>query len=469
MAQITATFYQFAKRENSTLKPASGTGTDIVITFKEQTNFINPTIEVHHTGAFLFNYCYIDFTGRYYFVRSPETIAKDTYLMNLECDVLASHIDAVRGQNVYAAMSSYAYDELLDDSRIYAMPPTAAQVREDAKAFTILQQPNPTVETMYQFMSCVTRDGSMNGVDVFFGYNDTLITNFLKQCADENWMQQIWNSLKGVSPLDWVNELWWSPLIPQNCHEVGSKTTNMFDINITADCITNPKVKKHITTIDVPKPSVTDFRYSQRFVSYYLLMPFLGVKQIPTELLRDRSAIEIGYAGDCLSGQMVIAPRVNKISLGVFGTSLKAPLSLSRQVNQVGQMIKQAAPFAAGGAMLYSKIGASPLMGALTMGTAAAFTRGIGDMPAVDDVGGAIGSIAPLGCPTAQNLSLVMIEADSNINPATLTAIAGRPTEKVVTIQNGYVQTHDASVSFAGTAEEVRQFNNLLNGGIYVE
>ena len=468
MAQIKATFYQFAKRENSTKRP-TGDGVELTVTLKEETNLINPSLEVHYAGAFLYNYCYIDFTGRYYYVSNADSIAKDTYNLNLECDVLATWIEDVRGQNVYAALSSFAYDELLDDGRIYAMPPTRAQVEKHAGSFDIIQQPNPTVETLYQFMSCVTRDGSMNGIDVFFGLGDTLLSNFLQQCANENWAQQITNALSGASPLDWVNELWWSPLIPQNCHTVGSKTTNIFDITMTADCITKPTVKKHHTTIDVPKPSVTDFRYSERFVKYYLQIPFMGVKEIPTELLRDRSAIEVSYAGDCLSGQMVVAPKVNKISLGVFGTSLKAPLSLSRQVTQVGQMIKQGMAFGAGGALLYAKMGANPLMGALTMGTAAAFTRGIGDLPQLDDVGSAVGSIAPLGCTTAQNLSLVMIEADSNIDPATLTAIAGRPTEKIVTIQNGFIQARDASVSFAGMSDEIRQFNSLLNGGIYVE
>lgn len=470
MASIQATFWTFAKRENSTKAPTDG-GTTLNIVLKDATDLLNPVIELHLAEAFRYNYCYIDFTGRYYFIKSFDSIAKDTYTANLECDVLASWISEVRGQNVYASMSSYGYDELLDDGRIYSMPPTKAQDIKYAEDFTILQANQPTVETVYQFMSCTTKDGVLNGLDVFFGLGNSLVNNFLKACADENWLQQVTNYLAGNSPLNYVNEVWWSPLIPQQCHSVVERhDAHIFDIYLSGDVIASPTVRKHHTTIEVPKPEFTDFRYSERFVSYYLQIPYMGVKQIPTELLRDRSAIEVSYAGDCLTGQMAISPRVNKINLGMFGTSLKAPLSLSRQVTQVAQMIKQGGIGAGLGAGLYKMIGANPLMGALTLGTAAAFTRGIGDVPALDDVGSTIGSIAPLGCSqTAGNLALVMIEHDSNINPASLAAIAGRPTEKVVTIQNGYIQTRGASVAFGGSPEEIRQFNSLLNGGIYVE
>ena len=133
-------------------------------------------------------------------------------------------------------------------------------------------------------------------------------------------------------------------------------------------------------------------------------------------------------------------------------------------------MLKQGATGAAMGAALFNAMGANPLMGAMAVGTKMAFTRGIGDMPNFDDVGTSNGSIASIGCQqTAGDLALVMIESDSNIDPASLAAIAGRPTEKVTTIQNGFIQARDASVSFAGTSDEIRQFNNLLNGGIYVE
>lgn len=470
MASIQATFWTFAKRENSTKAPTDG-GVAQSIVLKDATDLLNPVIELHLAEAFRYNYCYIDFTGRYYFIKSFDSIAKDTYTANLECDVLASWISEVRGQSVYASMSSYGYDDLLDDGRIYSMPPTKAQQIEYAKSFNILQANTPTVETTYQFMSAMTRNGNLNGVDVMFGLGNSLATMFLESCADENWLQQILNGINGVSPLDYVNEMWWSPLIPQNCHSVATKDTKIFDIEIEdVTVIDSPTVKKHHTTIDVPKPSYTDFRYSERFVKYYLQIPYMGVKQIPTELLRDRSAIEVCYAGDCLTGQMVISPKVNKINLGMFATSLKAPLSLSRQVTQVAQMIKQGAIGAGLGAAAFKALGANPLMGALAVGTKMAFTRGIGDMPQMDDVSATNGSIAAIGCQqTAGDLALVMIESDSNINPASLAAIAGRPTEKVVTIQNGYIQTHGASVAFSGSPEEIRQFNSLLNGGIYVE
>ena len=138
-------------------------------------------------------------------------------------------------------------------------------------------------------------------------------------------------------------------------------------------------------------------------------------------------------------------------------------MPLSRQGSRgAGALISGLVGAAAG-----SQLGGS--VGAVAMG-GAGLVRGMmspADQHVVSSSGGAI---SPWGCrDVIGNLAVVMYEYDSNVNPQTFAAVAGRPTEKVVSIGNGYIQTRNASVSFAGTASEIEAFNALLDGGLYVE
>lgn len=467
MATITATFYQFAKRENSTLKPVSG-GTDLVITFKEQTDLINPTIEVHSNSAFNYNYCYITFTSRYYFVRTCETIALDTYLLHLECDVLATWIESVRGQSVYAAMSSYAYDDEIDDTRIVPMNDNLEISWNAPLTLTGLTDNIP-----YQFLSVITNDGLLSGVDIFYNVaNSGKIGNFIESLSDTSFWQNLAQFASGINAFDCLNELYYLPFIPEFCHQTdNSHFADVLGNRITGfSCIADPRVKGYTGDIEIRKPANQDFRYSEKYVKYYLQLPYMGVISVPTDLCRKASRLYVDYAMDCLTGLLTIAPRVAGVPLGVFSTNLKASIGIARQHKQGSAIMQSAISQLTGGALTGAMLGG--VTGAVAGAVGGAMVTGAQSilmLPQIERVGSTSGSLAPLGLANETWVQLYCVEADSNIDPATLNALAGRPTQKQTTIQNGFLQTIAASVSFAGTSDEIRQFNNLLNGGIYVE
>lgn len=467
MAQITATFYQFAKRENSTKKPASGTGTDIVITFKEQTDFISPTIEVHYAGAFLFNYCYIDFTGRYYFVRSPETIAKDTYLMNLECDVLASHIEDVRGQQVFAELSSYDYNELLDDSRIYPTNDVNVSVTDGGKPDVLSSVP-------YQFLSLITDNGLLAGVDIFYvAASSGALTDFISNLSDLDWWTAVQARAANVNPFDALNDLYYLPFLPDFCHDISrDHWATIYGVDIRGrSSIASALPKQHADNqLVIPRPSVNDFRYASKYVKYYLQLPYIGVVNVPTELAVGADYVYYDYAADCLTGTFVIAPRIRGVNLGIYSVNLKGSIGIGRQRVNGSPFLTNAIESVTGGAISGSIAGG--VAGAVIGGALGASAAAVGELfnlPQINRVGGISGSLAPASLANNRNVKLLMAESESDIDPSTLTAVAGRLSQKVTTIQNGFIQARNASVSFAGTADEIRQFNNLLNGGIYVE
>lgn len=467
MASIQATFWTFAKRENSTKAPTDG-GVAQSIVLKDATDLLNPVIELHLAEAFRYNYCYIDFTGRYYFIKSFDSIAKDTYTLYLECDVLATWISEVRGQNVYAAMSSYGYDDSIDDSRIV---PVNDDMEISWNAPAMLT--GLTGNIPYQFLSVITDDGLLSGVDIYYaGASSGRIGDFIQNLSNLQFWEDLATRVSGVNAYDSLNELYYLPFIPEFCHDTtDSHWASVFGKQFRGySCISSPNVIPRDGEIEIRKPAFNDFRYCDKYVKYYLQVPYIGVISVPTDLCRKASKLTFDYCLDCISGTLTIAPRVAGVLLGIFSTCLKASLGIARQHKQGSAIMQTGIQAMTGGALSGAMLGGvSGAIAGAAGGLMVAGAQSVLTMPSFDRVGSNSGSLAPLGLTNEQGVQLYCVEAASNIQPSALAAIAGRPTEKVVTIQNGYIQTHGASVSFAGSPDEIRQFNNLLNGGIYVE
>ena len=475
-----ARFYQFAKRENSTKKPDTPAST-LTILFKDDTEILNPLIEVHAAGAFHFNYCYIEFTARYYWVRSADSIAQNTYLLHFECDVLASHIDAVRGQSVYANYTSYAYDEFLDDGRIMTGDEVTTEysTRYTPAIFnpvTIDVDHNPRIQLTY-CIGAITDHGYLHGIDIFYGDRQSAL-EIAMRFSDFNF----WENLKWGSPWDAICESYVIPFNVANCHSVDTiYYANVWDIPMNAKKVikdANPTYSD--VSIVVPLPTNRDFRFSEKFVKYYLNIPYCGVVTLPTALLyaewkqNGQATVYVRYSGDCITGQFSVSVRIGKVPVGIYGATLKSNFALGGRQTQASLISTNSAIGAVGGATAAMAGGAAIFSGAVlaagAVGAAGGLIKGAIDIPPVHSFGSFSGGLAlPAMREADGDLYVVKTEADSHINPATLTAIAGRPTEKIVTITDGYIQTSGASVAFAGTSDEIRQFNNLLNGGIYVE
>lgn len=453
---ITANFYSFSKRANETKKP-TGNSYNVNVLLKEPCDLESPTIEVNDASILSYNYCYLAFTGRYYFVDSRESIAHNTYVLTLREDYAASHIDEAKGQSVYAVMSSYAFETAFDDER--CIPTENITMNAESASCSVL---SPDATNLYQLMSVVNNDGKLSGIDIFFGLNNNLAGDFLKACADLNWLQNIGMQVGQISPLDYVNEVWITPLLPHICHNVSSNTAMLLDIQLSEACLADTGIKKHNALISIPRPSVNDFRYSEKYVKYYLCLPCVGVVTLPTSLLRANSYVRVDYAGDCISGNLVFNVSCGGVNLGFYSTSLKQSMPMSRQGDRTATAIMGGAL----GAIAGYKLGG----GAGAIGGAwGGFLKGAYTMPEGNAVMANGGSLALWGARgTSTDIYLWIVESQSDVEPSTFAAVAGRPTEKVITIQNGYLQTRNASVALSGTASEIDAFNALLDGGLYV-
>ena len=124
-----ATFYQFAKRTNSTKLPSGGQ--EFGIDLKAPCNIINPEIKIatqsDPTG---FNYCYLPTFSRYYWVKNW-IYSDGLWVASLTVDTLASYRDQIGNSTEYVTRSSAQYDGTISDG----LYPASAKVQSVTTAF----------------------------------------------------------------------------------------------------------------------------------------------------------------------------------------------------------------------------------------------------------------------------------------------------------------------------------------------
>lgn len=468
-----AIFYNFRKRINSTKRPAGG-GTAADIYLKSESDITAPVIEMQGAAFKGYNYVYIEFFSRYYFINEVRSIASGAYELTLAVDHMGTYGAELIGQSVMCSMSAAFYDgDNLDDNRVV---PKNSYITSTATADIEIFSPHAAIAAaypIYNYISVISRNGLLNGMDVFVS-RDNIGRALFNTLTDETWLAQFTRDLTGADPYQMILGAWCSPLIPGQCHEVNSDHTGHIydDFQIRGAAIASADVKRHDTAFDIPRPTNRDFRYSEKYVKYVCNIPFIGKVNIPTDLLKHAESLRVSYAGDCLTGQYSIGLKAGGENIGIFGTSLKAELPLSGQSSRTAQVITSVLSGAASGAGTGAMAGGwGAAIGAINGGLAGAI-NGVATPVRNTVVSSSAGGMSL--CGTRYNtgeLSLVMIEGDSNIDPATLAAVAGRPTQKVITISSGcgYVQAVNASVSISGLMSEEEAVNSILNGGAYFE
>lgn len=124
-----ATFYQFAKRTNSTKRPSGGQ--EFGIDLKAPCNIIDPEIKIAtQSDPAGYNYCYLPTFSRYYWVKNW-TYSDGLWNASLTVDTLASYRDQIGYSTEYVVRSSAKFDGTISDG----LYPATAEVRSVTSAF----------------------------------------------------------------------------------------------------------------------------------------------------------------------------------------------------------------------------------------------------------------------------------------------------------------------------------------------
>ena len=188
-----------------------------------------------------------------------------------------------------------------------------------------------------------------------------------------------------------------------------------------------------------------------------LYIPMIGCINIPTEVIKGQSTLQVRIALNIYSGAMSAEVRCNGGALGTYGASVGMPYLIGDSNINMGTLTNTIVNVAA-------ENYAGAVAGALnTMAGMPSSVGGIG--------GGA-------GTGLTSNIVCICRCHDTSQEPSALIGTIGTPTNQLKTLSTGlgYVQTLKAQLNCASvgnepypTQTEIDTINRLLDSGVYLE
>lgn len=112
------TFYINKSDHRKITKDIEQIGTTQDILFKDTTDMMNPVLMMRSSDRFDINanYCYLDQTGKYYYINDCE-YSNGYYLLHLHVDVLMTYQNAILAQSAIVKRSNSLYNIYQEDEK----------------------------------------------------------------------------------------------------------------------------------------------------------------------------------------------------------------------------------------------------------------------------------------------------------------------------------------------------------------
>lgn len=464
-----ATFYQFAKRTNSTKRPSGGQGFGIDL--KAPCNIIDPEIKIatqsDPTG---YNYCYLPTFSRYYWVKNW-TYAGGLWVASLTVDTLASYRDQIGYSTEYVVRSSAKYNGTISDG----LYPATAEVRSVTSAFQggfsetisggffvigfIAKAPNSIGAVTYVVMSPgnAKKLSSKLLTDVSYLSIDNaeisdsltkILFNPYQYIVSCNYFPFDIAELTAHLPLvSSVDVGWWSVDVP--CWILGED---------------NNKLTKSVS-VSIPKHPQSASRggycNASPYTDYTIFLQPFGVIPLDASKLWGANTLSIQYVVDLFTGDSILRILTNTNQL-VYETTAKlgVPIQLSNITFDVPS----------GGGLLQTGIAAAfgGLQAALSGGSFSDVGNGILNAAQATNADvaskGATGSTIAFDSVPYMVARFKILVDDNNDDH-------GRPLCQRVLISSipGYIMVDDPDIALAATAEEIDSVKSYMKNGFFYE
>lgn len=130
------TFYSTDDGEN-VINKTLVKGVTITIHLKRETDILNPVLTLTNEVDYKqYNYCYIDFLNRYYFIRTVRQLNSVLFHVELSCDVLETYKDKILSSKARFKRKIKAgdyYKAKLDESNLQSIVTYKSVVAVDLK------------------------------------------------------------------------------------------------------------------------------------------------------------------------------------------------------------------------------------------------------------------------------------------------------------------------------------------------
>lgn len=476
---FTVKFWQFAKKENSTMLPATA-GTSFNCTLKDKCSIASPEIvlQTGATNAPMYNYCYIDAFERYYRV-SSWTWEEHLWSAQLTVDVLASWKTSIGNASCYV---------------LRAASESTGTIRDEIYPVTGNITPVITMPTdMLPWWSVGDNAsggcyvvGIISGNEVgYYAMGPLTFKDFCAAVLDPTLSNYTESTSLGISnalakmvfkPFEYITSIIYLPittaqLIGDNNDYVDAPVTSwrvgfwtLSGVGLLP--LKRSKVFHYTKVINLPnhpqKAARGQYMNSAPFTEQYLMLPRIGAVPIDTSLTQDCQAISIDLSIDLVTGESFydLQGRPNTGEVSIFLGRYSVQLGVAVQLAQDGFTLTNAVDSLANSAASAASAVASPLNIAGSVTSILKMFE-----PHLDKIGNYGGYIG-MQIGTVFLVSLFRSAADDD------NAHFGRPLYKQKTLNtlSGYIKCADGDLAISDAyAEEITAIKGYLEGGFYYE
>lgn len=477
--------FNFAKRDNSTARPALKDGTAFECTLKNNTSVVDPVIILDlddKTSFTKYNYAYIADFGRYYFV-SDMTADGLHWIISLVCDVLATYKTDIGNSVMYVLRSAAAYDGRIIDTFYPVMTyhtdvttEATNPMNDDSSSGT------PAVGSGMFIIGVVGNAGSTTpnayGSILYYGMRQSALYRLIDALMDD----AIADGVNGfdaadmtialqksiIDPLSFIKSCIWMPVSdtdvwPSHPNPLNAQDVYIFDWHFSLFetyplKAAPPQVHDTVElTITAHPQAATKGSYLnvEPFTRIQLVYPPFGSFELDTAALSNQSAVVCDTFLDLITGVAIL--KVKGKESGKVLVNTKTQVGVDIQLAQItkdylGSLMQGAS--AVGDAWSFDFGGAA----ANAIGSAVSAYK-----PLLSTVGGSGGFSDLNGKVQLQQTFFYQVDEDN--------ANKGRPLCELrqLSTLSGYQQIMDGDVIIAGTAGEQAAVKAFLEGGYFYE
>ena len=469
-----ATFYQFAKRTNSTKRPSGGQ--EFGIDLKAPCNIIDPEIKIaSQSDPTGYNYCYLPTFSRYYWVNNW-TYAGGLWVASLTVDTLASYRDQIGYSTEYVVRSSAKFDPKIADN-LYPTKATITTRTIYANSTPFTDDPESGSQGF--FVVAVNAPGYVSfGGTVYIAMSATTFqklmaallqnTDYLDISAEEissNLTKALFNPIQYILKAFWmpcgnvtigtpITEIpvgWWK------MQNVGSAYViqNTNDKNVFTFSISTPHHPQHIT-----RGVYTD---GAPYSEYTLYCPPFGEIKLNANLFVLQSTLYCRLTVDYRTGDAILDLSFNKdFNTIIFSTAgnVSVPVQLAQittNVNELaslGGLIQTAVGAVAGG--IESFFGGGNVINGIASGAQ--------QMTVSSQSKGGVASVAKYGITPYLTGAFYDLVDDNNEDH-------GRPLCQKVQLFSipGFMMVDDPDIALPATAAEIDSVKSYMTNGFFLE
>lgn len=476
-----ANFYTFSKRKNSTKQP-TGSGTQLDVNLKSGTSLLSPTFLLSLSSRPAYNY--MQFEGRYYFIKDIISVRDNLWEVVGDIDALATIKNDILATTAYVLFDSVANVELIDN-RLPLKTTKTVQVNSVACPFVpdggcyILSLTGSNDTTGVYKVDELELQSLIDDITYLFNnlYDFSNEPQFTPPTSGNVFDALITAWENGIDWFKWllyqvlvnpIAQFFGSGSIPENIREcryipfnVGVSGTPIlihlgtFQTRVSLGKLVTETVHREVT-INIPWQA-NDYRRRPPYTDLYIYLPYIGMIKLSTENLIGEASITVGYTLAMRDGSLICTLTSGGEVIGQYSGNVGAEVPIG--VSNIN-LPKAAQSVFSGAANAANKNFAGVGMAGINFGDAIT--------PNFTCIGGLEG-IAAIGA--NQNIICYSVFHDTVVPPNQNLQTIGAPSMCSKSLSNltGYCQCSDAHVNSAELSSIVDIADGFLNSGFFIE